>query len=139
MEMLTVEIALGIVLGALILIYLSQMVRWTALSVFLLTLGIILSIFIDSVAVPEFQKAPVSSTLAYLSLGMSVFAFVGLVCESYKDDKKRVANQRKKDEKKRMREMAKASGSDSAEERWFRLAKRSGTSLPLVHDDDFRG
>jgi hypothetical protein len=140
MEMLTVEIALGIVLGALILIYLSQIVRWTALSVvLLLSLGIILSVFIDSVDVPEFQKAPVSSTLAYLSLGMSVFAFVGLARESYKDDRKRLANQRQKDEKKRMREMAKASGSDTVEERWFRLAKRSGTSLPLVHDDDFRG
>src|SRR5215469_12967700 len=118
--MLTLEIALGIVLGALILIYLSQN-GWTALSIFLflfLTLGIILSVFIDSAVVTEFQIAPVSSTLAYFSLGMSVFAFLGLMWETYKDGKK-----------KRMREMARASGSnaDSAERRWFRLARRSGT------------
>ena len=139
--MLTLEIALGIVLGALILIYLSQN-GWTALSIFLLLfliVGIVLSVIVDTVVVPEFMIAPVSSTLAYFSLGMSVFALVSTLWEAYKDDKGRLAKQLKKDEKKRMLEMAKVSGSNSAEERLLRLAKRGGTSLPLVHDDDFRG
>jgi len=123
--MISIEIALGVVFGVLILAYLSQIVRWTALSVFLLlfvTVGIVLSVIIDSVVVPEFIKAPVSSTLAYFSLGMSIFAFIGLLWEAYKE---RIVKRRKNDEKKRMREMAKggASNSDSAAQRWLRLAR----------------
>jgi len=134
----------------------------------ILTVGIVLSVIVDTVAVPEFMMAPVSSTLAYFSLGMSVFAFIGLLCEAYKDD--RLVKQQKKDEKKR-REMAMASGSTaSAEQRLLRLAKiegarqkspkkdffrrlaskrskswrgsnceEAGLRYPIVHDDDFRG
>ena len=108
--MISIEIALGIVLGVLILAYLSQIVRWTALSVVLLlfvTVGIVLSVIIDSVVVPEFIEAPVSSTLAYFSLGMSIFAFIGLLWETYKE---RIVKQRKNDEKKRNSDSAARAG-----------------------------
>jgi hypothetical protein len=165
--MLILQIALGIALGVLILAYLSQIIRWTLLSIFLLlfvTLGIVLSVVVDSD--PEFMMAPVSSTLAYFSLGMSVFAFIGLLWEAYKDD--RLVKQQKRDEEKR-REMAMVSGSTaSAEQRLLRLAKierarqkspkkdffrglaskrrkrggnceEVGLRYPMFHDDDFRG
>jgi hypothetical protein len=82
---------------------------WTIRSVIFLLfliLGIVLSVFIDSV---EFIKAPVSSMLAYFSLGVSVFAFSSVAWGAYKDSKERIAKRRQKDERKRMREMAKAS------------------------------
>ena len=85
---------------------------WTVRStIFLLflTVGIILSVFIDS-TVPEFMIAPVSSTLAYFSLGVSVFAFSSVAWEAYKDGRERTAKQRLKDERKRMREMVALSG-----------------------------
>ena len=139
--MISIEIALGVVFGVLILAYLSQIVRWTALSVFLLlflTVGIVLSVIIESVVVPEFIEAPVSSTLAYFSLGMSIFAFIGLLWETYKE---RIVKQRKNDEKKR--------NSDSAAQRWLRLARLAkrkwdfATPRSRIHslrgDDDWRG
>ena len=120
--MISIEIALGVVFGVLILAYLSQIVRWTALSVFLLlflTVGIVLSVIIESVVVPEFIEVPVSSTLAYFSLGMSIFAFIGLLWETYKE---RIVKQRKNDEKKR--------NSGSAAQRWLRLARLA--MLPMI-------
>ena len=139
--MISIEIDLGVVFGVLILAYLSQIVRWTALSVFLLlfmAVGIVLSVIIDSVVVPEFIKAPVSSTLAYFSLGMSIFAFIGLLWETYQE---RIMKQRKNDEKKR--------NSDSAAHRWLRLARSAKRKrdvatprfrLHSLHgDDEFRG
>ena len=80
-------------------------IRSTVFLLFLI-LGIVLSIFIDSI---ELMKAPVSSMLAYFSLGVSVFAFSNVAWGAYKDSRERVAKQRRKNERNRMRAMAKAS------------------------------